>query len=53
MDILRSHYLPLGPALRPCLPALMLSLLPGMDEETSEFYQPVRDNDEAIVSTAT
>uniref|UniRef100_A0A7S1XDU0 Dopey N-terminal domain-containing protein n=1 Tax=Compsopogon caeruleus TaxID=31354 RepID=A0A7S1XDU0_9RHOD len=33
-----THYIPLGKALRPITEGLILALLPGLDDETSEFY---------------
>ncbi|KAJ9112078.1 hypothetical protein QFC22_006377 [Naganishia vaughanmartiniae] len=38
LEIYETFYLPLGPALRPVSKALALALLPGIEEETGDFY---------------
>ncbi|KAF9347056.1 hypothetical protein BGX26_001433 [Mortierella sp. AD094] len=41
LDIYEKHYLPLKDRLRPCLKSFMIGLLPGLDEEGSEFFDRV------------
>ncbi|WWC68766.1 uncharacterized protein I206_102700 [Kwoniella pini CBS 10737] len=41
INIYESHYLPLGSNLRPAAKALVLALLPGMDEETGDFFDKI------------
>ncbi|KAF9398703.1 hypothetical protein BGX21_007403 [Mortierella sp. AD011] len=41
LDIYERHYLPLKDRLRPCLKSFMIGLLPGLDEEGSEFFDRV------------
>ncbi|KAF9430197.1 hypothetical protein BGZ76_000932 [Entomortierella beljakovae] len=38
LDIYEKYYLPLKDRLRPCLKSFMVGLLPGLDEEGSEFF---------------
>ncbi|KAK6503333.1 hypothetical protein TWF481_008356 [Arthrobotrys musiformis] len=38
LTVLETYYLPLGKSLRPALRSLILSILPGIDEEGSEFF---------------
>ncbi|KAA8909497.1 Dopey, N-terminal-domain-containing protein [Sphaerosporella brunnea] len=38
LDLLERFYLPIGTALRPALKALVLALLPGIDEEGGEYF---------------
>ncbi|KAJ9093061.1 hypothetical protein QFC21_006554 [Naganishia friedmannii] len=38
LEIYETFYLPLGAALRPITKALALALLPGIEEETGDFY---------------
>jgi len=38
LDLLERFYLPIGTALRPALKALILALLPGIDEEGGEYF---------------
>jgi len=38
LDLLERFYLPIGTALRPTLKALVLALLPGIDEEGGEYF---------------
>ncbi|EPS45678.1 hypothetical protein H072_330 [Dactylellina haptotyla CBS 200.50] len=38
LTVLETHYLPLGKSLRPALRSLILSILPGIDEEGGEFF---------------
>lgn len=42
LNIYEAYYLPLQDALRPVMKALILALLPGLDEETGEFFDKVR-----------
>ncbi|KAF3902520.1 hypothetical protein ABW21_db0204640 [Orbilia brochopaga] len=39
LTILETYYLPLGKSLRPALRSLILAILPGIDEEGSEFFE--------------
>ncbi|KAF9201272.1 hypothetical protein BGZ49_008474 [Haplosporangium sp. Z 27] len=41
LDIYEKYYLPLKDRLRPCLKSFMIGLLPGLDEEGSEFFDRV------------
>ena len=41
LDIYERFYLPLHTDLRPMTRALLLSLLPGVEEESSEFFDRV------------
>ena len=38
LNLLETFYLPLGRRLRPALKALILALLPGIDEEGGEYF---------------
>jgi hypothetical protein len=38
LDLLERFYLPIGTGLRPALKALVLALLPGIDEEGGEYF---------------
>ncbi|KAK6520878.1 hypothetical protein TWF506_001121 [Arthrobotrys conoides] len=38
LTVFETYYLPLGKSLRPALRSLILSILPGIDEEGSEFF---------------
>ncbi|EWC46743.1 hypothetical protein DRE_03988 [Drechslerella stenobrocha 248] len=38
LTILETYYLPLGKSLRPALRSLILAILPGIDEDGSEFF---------------
>eukprot|EP01094_Clydonella_sp_ATCC50884_P023658 TRINITY_DN5731_c0_g2_i1.p1 TRINITY_DN5731_c0_g2~~TRINITY_DN5731_c0_g2_i1.p1 ORF type:complete len:1753 (+),score=537.61 TRINITY_DN5731_c0_g2_i1:137-5395(+) len=42
LKIYEIHFLPLGSALAPCLSGLIMSLLPGLEEENGEFYDRCR-----------
>ena len=42
LNIYETYYLPLGSDLRPAAKALLLALLPGMEEETGDFFERVR-----------
>lgn len=42
ISIYERYYLPLGKYLRPSTKALILALLPGMEEETGDFFDRVR-----------
>lgn len=41
MGIFENYYLPLKNNLIPCLPGLMISVLPGLEEEGSEIFDRV------------
>jgi len=41
LDMYVSYYLPLGPRLVPALSGLLMALLPGLEEESSELYPRV------------
>src|ERR1700712_5149245 len=41
LSLLETHILPLGPALRPPFRAIILSLLPGLEDEGSEDFEQV------------
>ncbi|KAF9924707.1 hypothetical protein FBU30_005377 [Linnemannia zychae] len=41
LDIYEKYYLPLKERLKPCLKSFMIGLLPGLDEEGSEFFDRV------------
>lgn len=41
LGIYTKFYLPLQESLRPCIKAFILALLPGVEEETSEFFDKV------------
>lgn len=41
MSIFETYYLPLKNNLIPCLPGLLISVLPGLEEEGSEIYDRV------------
>ena len=41
LNLLDKHYLPLNEDLRPILKSLILALLPGLEEETGEFFDKV------------
>ncbi|KAF9430127.1 hypothetical protein BGZ94_008233 [Podila epigama] len=41
LDIYEKYYLPLKDRLKPCLKSFMIGLLPGLDEEGSEFFDRV------------
>lgn len=42
LSLYETHFLPLGPKLAPILDGLILALLPGLEDETSEFYSRSR-----------
>lgn len=39
LDLVDRFYIPLGTALRPALKSILLSLLPGIDEEGGEYFE--------------
>jgi hypothetical protein len=39
LSFYEQYYLPLGTSLGPCLSGLIMSILPGLEEESSEFYE--------------
>ncbi|KAJ3234216.1 hypothetical protein HDU78_005944 [Chytriomyces hyalinus] len=41
LQIYNRHYLNLGPRIKPSLKGLILALLPGLEEEGNEFFDPV------------
>ncbi|KAF9918461.1 hypothetical protein BX616_008681 [Lobosporangium transversale] len=41
LDIYEKYYLPLKDRLKPCLKSFLIGLLPGLDEEGSEFFDRV------------
>jgi hypothetical protein len=41
INIYDAHFLPLKSSLRPVMKAFILALLPGLEEETSEFFEQV------------
>ncbi|KAI8835956.1 Dopey, N-terminal-domain-containing protein [Chytriomyces cf. hyalinus JEL632] len=41
LQIYNRHYLNLGPRVKPSLKGLILALLPGLEEEGNEFFDPV------------
>ena len=41
LTLYETHYLPLGEGLRPALKAFILALLPGLEEETGDFFDRV------------
>lgn len=41
LGIIERHYIPLGDDLRPVTKALLLALLPGLEEENGEFFDRV------------
>lgn len=41
LDIYEEFFLPLGKNLIPCLSGILISILPGLEEEGSEFYERV------------
>ena len=42
LGIYERFYLPLQESLRPATKAFILALLPGLEEETGEFFEKVR-----------
>lgn len=42
LSLYETHFLPLGPKLAPILGGLVLAILPGLEDETSEFYSRSR-----------
>ena len=42
LNIYDTHYLPLQSGLRPIMKSFILALLPGLEEETGEFFEKVR-----------
>ncbi|KTW26455.1 hypothetical protein T552_02934 [Pneumocystis carinii B80] len=38
LELIETFYLPLGPDLRPCTKFLIISLLPGLEEESGEYF---------------
>ncbi|KAG5652198.1 hypothetical protein H0H81_005933 [Sphagnurus paluster] len=41
LNLYGTHYLPLQAGLRPVMKSMILALLPGLEEETSEFFDKV------------
>lgn len=55
LNLYDTHYLPLQSGLRPVMKSMILSLLPGLEEETGEFFDKVLgllDRLSGTVSTA-
>lgn len=44
LNLYDTHYLPLQAGLRPVMKSFILALLPGLEEETGEFFEKVRFN---------
>lgn len=44
LNLYDTHYLPLQGALRPIMKSFILALLPGLEEETGEFFEKVKRN---------
>lgn len=42
LNLYDTHYLPLQEGLRPIMKAFIIALLPGLEEETGEFFEKVR-----------
>ena len=42
LELFERYYIPLQGELRPVMRAFILALLPGLEEETSEFFERVR-----------
>lgn len=42
LNIYETYYLPLKAGLRPIMKAFILALMPGLEEETGEFFDKVR-----------
>ena len=42
LNLYERFYLPLQASLRPATKAFILALLPGLEEETGEFFEKVR-----------
>ncbi|KAG5436940.1 hypothetical protein PCANB_001350 [Pneumocystis canis] len=41
LGLIETFYLPLGTSLRPCIKSLIMSLLPGLEEESGEYFDEV------------
>ena len=41
LNIYDAHFLPLKGSLRPVMKSFILALLPGLEEETGEFFEQV------------
>lgn len=41
LDLYDTYYLPMQSALRPVMKSFILALLPGLEEETGEFFDKV------------
>lgn len=55
LSLYETHFLPLGQKLKPVLDGFILAILPGLEDETSEFYSRSRtllDNVELAVGDA-
>ena len=48
LKIYESYYLPLEEGLRPVTKAMILALLPGMEEETGDFFDNVSHHDNKL-----
>ncbi|KAG5440520.1 hypothetical protein PCK2_000454, partial [Pneumocystis canis] len=45
LGLIETFYLPLGPSLRSCAKSLIMSLLPGLEEEPGEYFDETFSND--------
>jgi len=43
IDLLNKYYFPLKIELIPCIPGLVMSLLPGLDEQNEELQKSVHE----------
>jgi hypothetical protein len=48
LNLFDTHYLPLQAGLRPVMKSFILALLPGLEEETGEFFEKVRRSFQSI-----
>jgi len=54
LNLFDTHYLPLQSGLRPLMKSFIIALLPGLEEETSEFFDKVTSGfsaREAVIRT--
>jgi hypothetical protein len=42
LDLYDTYYLPMQTGLRPVMKSFILALLPGLEEETGEFFDKAR-----------
>src|ERR1700729_149561 len=50
LDLYDTYYLPMQVGLRPIMKSFILALLPGLEEETGEFFEKVRAGFGSIMS---